>query len=92
VRLFRRAGGTAHGPEVTSKPGSPARDAIHRHLNCTERHLNHLVSVFINYYHRLRPHQAKENAPPLNEAAPRQLVERRLFGPAVSGSGKLAVV
>jgi putative transposase len=26
-----------------------------------ERHLNHLCSVFVDYYHRLRPHQAKEN-------------------------------
>ncbi len=26
-----------------------------------ERHLNHLCSVFLDYYHRLRPHQSKEN-------------------------------
>jgi putative transposase len=26
-----------------------------------ERHLNHLCSVFVDYYHRLRPHQSKEN-------------------------------
>jgi hypothetical protein len=26
-----------------------------------ERHLNHLCSVFIDYYHQLRPHQGKEN-------------------------------
>jgi putative transposase len=26
-----------------------------------EQHLNHLCSVFIDYYHRLRPHQSKEN-------------------------------
>lgn len=26
-----------------------------------ERHLNHLCSVFADYYHRLRPHQGKEN-------------------------------
>jgi putative transposase len=26
-----------------------------------ERHLNHLCGVFIDYYHRRRPHQAKEN-------------------------------
>jgi putative transposase len=25
------------------------------------RHLNHLCSVFLDYYHRLRPHQGKEN-------------------------------
>ena len=28
-----------------------------------KRHLNHVVSVNIDYYHRMRPHQAKENAP-----------------------------
>jgi putative transposase len=28
-----------------------------------ERHLNYLISVFADYYHRLRPHQAKENEP-----------------------------
>jgi len=28
-----------------------------------ERHLNHLCSVFLNYYHRMRPHQSKENRP-----------------------------
>jgi putative transposase len=26
-----------------------------------ERHLNHLCSVFVDYYHRLRPHQGKAN-------------------------------
>jgi putative transposase len=26
-----------------------------------ERHLNHLCWVFVDYYHRLRPHQAKDN-------------------------------
>jgi putative transposase len=26
-----------------------------------ERHLNHLCSVFLDFYHRLRPHQGKEN-------------------------------
>ena len=26
-----------------------------------ERHLNHLCSVFVDYYHRLRPHQGKDN-------------------------------
>jgi len=26
-----------------------------------ERHLNHLCTVFLKYYHRLRPHQGKEN-------------------------------
>jgi len=26
-----------------------------------ERHLNHLCSVFLDYYHRLRPHQSKGN-------------------------------
>lgn len=26
-----------------------------------ERHLNHLCSVFVDYYDRLRPHQGKEN-------------------------------
>jgi putative transposase len=26
-----------------------------------QRHLNYLCSVFIDYYHRLRPHQGKEN-------------------------------
>jgi putative transposase len=26
-----------------------------------ERHLNHLCSVFLDYYHRRRPHQGKEN-------------------------------
>jgi putative transposase len=26
-----------------------------------ERHLNHLCTVFLDYYHRLRPHQGKEN-------------------------------
>jgi putative transposase len=26
-----------------------------------ERHLNHLCSVFVDYYHRLRPQQAKDN-------------------------------
>jgi putative transposase len=26
-----------------------------------ERNLNHLCSIFVDYYHRLRPHQAKDN-------------------------------
>ena len=26
-----------------------------------ERHLNHFCSVFVDYYHRLRPHQGKDN-------------------------------
>jgi putative transposase len=26
-----------------------------------ERHLNHLCTVFVEYYHRLRPHQGKDN-------------------------------
>jgi putative transposase len=26
-----------------------------------ERHLNYLCTVFVDYYHRLRPHQAKDN-------------------------------
>ena len=26
-----------------------------------ERHLNHLCSVFVDYYHGLRPHQGKDN-------------------------------
>jgi putative transposase len=30
-----------------------------------ERHLNHLVREFVEYYHELRPHQALENLPPV---------------------------
>lgn len=35
-----------------------------------ERHLNHLCAVFVDYYHRLRPHQGKDNE--LLVAAPRR--------------------
>ena len=33
----------------------------HECLVFGERHLNYLCSVFVDYYHRLRPHQAKDN-------------------------------
>jgi putative transposase len=44
-----------------------------------ERHLNHLISVFIDFYHRFRPHQAKENKPlvPVSAARKRSGTKRR---------------
>ena len=49
-----------------------------------ERHLNHLVSVFINYYHKLRPHQAKDNEPlvPASVAKRRRRRKQRTPEPA----------
>jgi putative transposase len=38
-----------------------------------ELHLNHLVSVFVDYYHRLRPHQGKDNEP----LVPARVAKRR---------------
>jgi putative transposase len=37
-----------------------------------ERHLNYLCSIFVDYYHRLRPHQAKDNDLLLARKPPRK--------------------
>jgi putative transposase len=38
-----------------------AQECLDQFIVFGERHLNHLCSVFLDYYHRLRPHQGKEN-------------------------------
>ena len=35
-----------------------------------EKHLHYLVSSYLDYYHRLRPHQSKGNAPLTNLPSP----------------------
>jgi putative transposase len=37
---------------------------------CGERHLNHIVAQFADYYHHCRPHQSLGNRPPLGAKSP----------------------
>jgi putative transposase len=44
------------------------QECLDHFLICGEAHLRHLLKVFLDYYHDLRPHQGLDNVPP--RAAP----------------------
>ena len=38
-----------------------------------ERHLNHIVSEYVRYYHEFRPHQRLGNLPPAAQGPPPEI-------------------
>jgi putative transposase len=57
-----------------------------------ELHLNHLVSVFVDYYHRLRPHQSKDNDPLLPVSVPKKRRRRKQPTPPEPASIQLSEI
>lgn len=63
------------------------QECLDRFVVLGQRHLDHVVSEFVRYYHEFRPHQSLENLPPARpneveavELVPSSVTSREFLG------------